>query len=186
MSVDLNPKQWLNDYGSYLFKYAIHRVSDTEVAEDLVQETFLAGIKGRENFKRKSTEKTWLTSILKFKIIDHYRKKNREIPLSKISESSDIESALFDKKGHRLSAASSWGTNPEKHIENAEFMQVLNKCVGKLPSNLSSVFKMKMFEEHESTYICKELQISPNNLWVILHRARLKLKKCISTNWFEK
>lgn len=186
MTVQLNPNTWLDNYGGYLFKYAIHRVSDNEIAEDLVQETFLAGIKSKDNFKGKSTEKTWLTSILKFKIIDHYRKKGKEIPLSKVSETSDIESTMYDKKGHWTSTPVSWGNDPEKHIQNTEFMEVLHKCVSKLPKNLATVFKMKMFEEAESSTICKDLDISPNNLWVILYRSRLKLKECITVNWFDK
>lgn len=183
---NLDPNTWLDNYGSYLFKYAIHRVSDTQIAEDLVQETFLAGIKSKDNFKGKSTEKTWLTSILKFKIIDHYRKKNKEIPISKISENSDIENTLYNKKGRWNSAPTSWGDNPHKHIENNEFMAVLHQCITKLPKNLGLAFKMKMFEELDSSTICKELDITPNNLWVILHRSRLKLKECITHNWFNK
>ncbi|PCJ16219.1 MAG: RNA polymerase subunit sigma-70 [Candidatus Cloacimonadota bacterium] len=186
MKVQLDPNTWLDDYGSYLFKYAIHRVSDTEVAEDLVQETFLAGIKSKDNFKGKSTEKTWLTGILKYKIIDHYRRKNKEIPISKISDKIGIETTLYDKKGHWVSALKSWGDDPEAHLQNSEFMSVLHKCVDNLPKNLSAVFKMKMFDEEPSSTICKELGISPNNLWVILYRSRLKLKECITINWFSK
>ncbi|MCJ8344770.1 sigma-70 family RNA polymerase sigma factor [bacterium] len=184
MSVDLDPKEWLTNYGTYLYKYAIHRVSDIEVAEDLVQETFLAGIKSKDNFLGKSTEKTWLTGILKYKIIDHYRRKNKEIPFSKISEKNGIESTLFDKKGHWIGQSSFWSADPEKQVQNSEFMKVLHNCVNKLPKNLATVFKMKMFSEEDSSVICKELNISPNNLWVILYRSRLKLKECITTNWF--
>ena len=186
MGGQLNPNQWVENYGDYLYKYAIKRVSHSDVAEDLVQETFLAGIKSKNNFQGKSTEKTWLTGILKFKIIDHYRKKNKETPASKISDKPGIENVLFDHTGHWVSTPSSWENNPEVSFQNNEFMVTLKNCVDKLPKNLASVFSMKMFDEEDSNTICKELNISSNNLWVILYRARLRLKECINQNWFTK
>lgn len=188
----LEPHQWVERYGDYLFNYAIVRVNDTEKAEDLVQETFLSGLKAKDNFLGKSTERTWLISILKRKVIDTYRKQYS----SKESSMSDYEQNISDGdfyrsegpfNGHWLEGKGphSHSLMPEGEIEQKELVTIIQQCISKLPPNLASAFVMKMIDETESDEVCKELGITPSNLWVMLHRARLKMRQCIESKWLK-
>ena len=177
-------------YGDYLYNYTIVRVNDREKAEDLVQETFLAGLKAKENFLGKSTERTWLISILKRKIIDTYRKQyaSKESSMSEFEQ--DISDGDFYRaedpfRGHWLEGKGphSHSLLPEGEIEQAELMQIIQECISKLPPNLASAFVMKMIDEAESDEVCKELGITSSNLWVMLHRARLKMRECVESKW---
>jgi RNA polymerase sigma-70 factor (ECF subfamily) len=186
----IEPQKWVERYGDYLFNYAITRVSDAVKAEDLVQETFLAGLKGKKNFQGRSSERTWLISILKRKIIDTYRKRasSKESSITEYGDSiSDSDFYRTDDpfKGHWLEGKgpNSNSLLPEGEIEHAELSLIIEKCIELLPPNLASVFIMKMIDEAPSEEICKELNITSSNLWVILHRARLKLRNCLETNW---
>ena len=186
----LEPQHWVERYGDYLYNYTIVRVNDREKAEDLVQETFLAGLKAKENFLGKSTERTWLISILKRKIIDTYRKQyaSKESSMSEFEQ--DISDGDFYRaedpfRGHWLEGKGphSHSLLPEGEIEQAELMQIIQECISKLPPNLASAFVMKMIDEAESDEVCKELGITSSNLWVMLHRARLKMRECVESKW---
>ena len=183
----LYPQSWVDNYGDYLFSYSIIRLSDPDMAADVVQETFLSALKAKDNFKGNSTEKTWLTSILKRKIIDIYRKRNT---LKETSMQDSINDENFFNyegpiKGHwkEENGPHSNSLMPEGEVENSELREILEKCISKLPEKLSSVFIMKMVDESSSEEICKELDITPSNVWVMMHRARLKLRNCIEINW---
>jgi len=186
----LEPHRWVERYGDYLFNYAIVRVNEREIAEDLVQETFLAGLKSREGFRGESSERTWLTSILKRKIVDTYRKKNT----SKESSFGEFEHTFLDGDFHKSGdpMKGQWlkgkGPNsnsllPEGDLERAELMKYIRLCIGNLKPQLAAVFIMRMIDEEDSDTICKELGITPSNLWVILHRARLKMRDCLEKKW---
>ena len=186
----LEPQKWLERHGDYLYNYAVARVSDSEKAKDLVQETFLAGLKGKSNFMGRSAERTWLISILKRKIIDSYRKRSssRESSITEYENSiSDSDFYRTDNpfKGHWLEGKGPNSNSflPEGEIEQEELHIIIQKCIELLPANLASVFIMKMIDEASSEEICKELEITSSNLWVILHRARLKLRNCLEINW---
>jgi RNA polymerase sigma-70 factor (ECF subfamily) len=181
----LNPSQWVETHADYLFNYCLRRVYSREIAEDLVQETFLAAYRGKDTFKGNSTERTWLVSILKRKIIDYYRKKGTK------KEDAEIDFELpFYQSGNK---SGQW--NPERtphnwkieeqNIENEEFHKILEYCLSLLPDKWKSTFTLKVMEEMASEKVCKELNLSKSNFWVILHRARLKLRECLEQNWFE-
>ena len=149
----LDPHKWVERYGDYLFNYAVVRVNDTEKAEDLVQETFLSALKAKENFQGKSTERTWLISILKRKVIDTYRKQYS----SKESSMADYEHDISDEdfyrgerpfKGQWLvgKGPHSHSLMPEGEIEKEELAEIIQVCISKLPPNLASAFVMKMIE----------------------------------------
>ena len=180
----LNPSEWVDKYSDYLFNYAITRTHSHEIAEDLVQDTFLSALKAKKSFKGNSSERTWLIAILKRKIIDYYRS------LSKHKETSSSDTKPFRKSGffsgHWLSdkTPSSW--NIEKDIENHELLEIIKYCLSLLPSKWSACFNLKNLEEIPNKEICKELEISESNLWVMLHRARLQLRECLEINWFKK
>lgn len=185
----INPEGWVDEHGDYLFRYALSRVSDMHLAEDLVQETFLGALKSASGFRAGSSVRTWLVGILKRKIIDHYRKSGRFATLN-FSETIATGSADFfpdgEMKGRWKSASApgEWGENPEKIFENREFSQILNDCLGRLPDRLGAVFTLRELENLSSETICKELEITSSNLWVMLYRARSILRRCLEVNWF--
>jgi RNA polymerase sigma-70 factor (ECF subfamily) len=160
------------------------RVRDVSIAEDLVQETFLAALKSRESFKGQAAEKSWLIGILKHKIMDHYRKNSRDQNLNQhVTDEKGFES-FFSQQIKESHGRQSWGDDPSKNAENEEFRTVFQKCLKNIPPKLAQVFTMRELDNMPTEEICKELNISPTNLWVILHRARMGLKNCLETNWF--
>jgi len=186
----LQPSSWVDKYADYLFNFAVVRISDPEQAADLVQDTFLSALKAKNSFQGKSSEKTWLTSILKRKIIDSYRKRKS----TKESSLDDYEQSINDSKffnndgpfkGHWKDESKPHSNSlmPEGEIENSELREIIEKCISLLPENLGAVFIMKMIDDASSEEICKELDITASNVWVMMHRARLRLRSCIETNW---
>ena len=181
-----DPHQWVMKYADYLYDYCLARVNDTELAKDLVQETFLAALEKVENFEGKSTEKTWLTSILKNKIIDIYRRKSS--PLSSLHNNSsyEIKHDFFQQEDGHWNVEQrprEFGISDRDSIDNKEFQQILQKCLEKLPPLWYAVFSMKFMDDQETVKICSELKVSSSNYWVILHRAKVNLRDCLQRNW---
>jgi RNA polymerase sigma-70 factor (ECF subfamily) len=176
--------QWVDLYSDYLFSYAVSRVYSKETAHDLVQDTFLSALKAYSSFEAKSSVRTWLVSILKNKIIDHYRKNARNV------EDQIIDSPFRDGgdfSGHWLETRAPKGKqfDADTMVSHSEFMQVLTACLERLTPQAAAVFSLKVMEELESSEVCKEVGISSSNLWVILHRARLQMRECLETNWIK-
>lgn len=190
MSIDtkhnLEPDKWIANYGDYLLNYANSRVSSIEIAEDLLQDTFMAALKSRSGFRGDSTERTWLTAILKRKIIDYYRKKSTKNELNESKISNPFMDAGF-LEGHweKSSAPKDWNDRDPESLHQKEFQAILQECISILPEKWRGVFMLKVMEEMESDEVCKELGFSTSNLWVILHRARLRLRECIENNWLD-
>lgn len=179
----VNPDKWVDLYSDYLFNYTIARVNDRVIAQDLVQDTFLAGLKSMKNFKGEATERTWLISILKRKIIDYYRKinSNKGQAEVRISYNTDQETEgdwLEERVGDPFDKTA------QDSLENEELGEAIYLCIDKLPQKQADVFKMKTILGHETETICNELNITPSNLWVIIHRARTALADCLKENWF--
>jgi RNA polymerase sigma-70 factor (ECF subfamily) len=173
---------WVKNHGDYLFNFAIGQVRDTNVAEDLVQETFLAALKSQNNFSGRSSERTWLVGILRHKLYGHLRKTCRERavrvePLPHEDEDAWDESVLWI---HQVAAES---TSPGRRIELAEFRQHLERAMGKLPSRIAQVFQLYTIEERPNEEVCERLNISESNLWVMLHRARKQLRAELDGWW---
>lgn len=179
----LDPSKWVDRYADYLYNYTIAKVNDQILAEDLVQETFLAGLKSASGFKGDASERTWLISILKRKIIDHYRRSNSKKGKAevKINFTQDGQ-----QEGHWLEerVADAGRINIEQEMQNEELGIAIEECISKLPEKQARVFRMKTIEGIETEDICKELNITPSNLWVIIHRARTALMSCLEKNWF--
>ena len=189
----LNPEKWIDSYADYLYSFAYNRVNDADTAQDLVQETFLSALKAKYNFIGEAAEKTWLVSILKRKIIDLYRK-NAAHPQQSFEESEQYKVAYSHyftddgfREGHWQSnhAPKTWNASAKNNIEQKEFKHILAQCLGKLPKVWSSVFSLKYLEEEESETICKELEITSSNYWVIIHRAKLQMRECLEKNWIK-
>ena len=177
------PDKWVDNYADYLFNYAVVRVNNEMLAKDLVQETFFAGLKSAKKFEGKSSERTWLISILKRKVIDYYRKINSRKGQAEIKmnfyEFGDREGDWIEER-----VPQSWNNEAERNIENQELKEQIDKCIDSLPEKYAMVFKMKTIREFETEEICKELEITSSNLWVIIHRARTQLRGCLEKNWF--
>lgn len=182
---ELVPADWLDEYGDYLYSYAISRVNSRDHAQDIVQETLLAAFRTHENFSGKSSVKTWLTTILRSKIVDYFRTKGAKIVVSYEDFHSPFKSEE-PFKGHWTDSKTpqGWDVDAIAKIESKEFVTVLEQCMDALPENWRSVVSLKLLEDHKTDFICKELNISPSNLWVIIHRAKLKLRDCLEINWF--
>ncbi len=178
----INPSHWVKLYGSMLYGYTLKRVNDREVAEDLVQDTFVAALRAKKNFEERSSERTWLFAILKNKIIDYYRGKGRS-QTENIDESDTLD-YLFNEKGVWKDSIDLWGSNPDKQVEEKEFSKILKRCIGFLPEVQQRVFTLRDMQSLSGEDICKVLNISSSNLWVLTHRARHQLRSCLTQNWF--
>lgn len=183
----LDPSTWLELYGDYLYRYAVMRVNNPSVAEDLVQETFLAGIRSLKNFGGRSTLKTWLTGILKFKVMDYYRKSSREKTFTQLTSFfDDEEKEHFGEDGHWLNgdfSPAEWSAEQWESVDRKEFMAQFLACSEKLPQKIKQVYLMREVDGIDSKEIVEQLGITPQNLWTILHRARMALRKCLQDNW---
>lgn len=176
----LDPEEWVDAYGDEFYRYARSRLRDSQAAEEVVQETFLAGIVHQEEYSGRGSQKAWLHTILRRKLIDLLRKR------AKLEQSwggeTDPTVFFFDEKGR-------WKPNtlpqvgPDDRLNTSELWSVVQKCLEQLPAGQADVFVLSVMEEWTSEEICKELQISSSNLWVRLHRARLSLARCVSLKW---
>ena len=179
----LNPNKWIDLYADYLFNYTISRVNDKEMAQDLVQDTFFAGLKSMKNFKGEASERTWLISILKRKIIDHYRKINSKKGQAEVrityNNDTETEGDWLEEQ-----VADPFDKTAEDIIQNEELGDAIYDCLSKLPEKQAVVFRMKTIEGFETEAICNELNITASNLWVIIHRARTAMAACLEDNWF--
>lgn len=182
----IDPRQWVKKYADYLYTYAVARVNDEEQARDLVQETFLAALEKIKSFEGRSSESTWLTAILKNKIIDLYRKNSSGLSKKiEISNEQEEQRDFFDPDDGHWKAdfiPKDMGAD-EDLLVSAEFAAVFQKCMGKLPVLWSSVFTMKHMDDEVTETICEALKITPSNFWVIMHRAKLNLRACLQKNW---
>jgi len=179
----LHPENWVDQYADYLFNFAVSRVSNAELAKDLVQETFFAGLKSAKNYKGTAAERTWLIAILKRKVIDHYRKINSikgkaEVRMT-YSSQNDTDGDWLEEQ-----VADPFSILENDEIENEELGLAIQECISKLPKKQSLVFTMKTIQGMSTEDICKELGINPSNLWVMIHRARTALMSCLNQNWF--
>jgi RNA polymerase sigma-70 factor (ECF subfamily) len=185
VDADLFAKE-LAAHRDYLLRVARLSLRDADAAEDVVQETLVAALSGRERFSDRSSVRTWLTGILKHKIIDAIRQKQRQ-PIAAVNFGAEADlhafDPLFTDSGAWEAPPADWG-DPVNALSRQEFMEVLARCLERLPPATARVFMMREVYELESDEICKELTITANNLWVILYRARMALRHCLEQNWF--
>jgi len=182
-----DPERWLQKFGDYLFHYALQRLHDTAHAEDMVQETLVAAFHARKNYTGQGSEKTWLTGILKHKIIDFIRKQVRESTVDNINALSDATAEsgtnnLFDTRGHWIRPPQNWG-NPDKMLQNSQFMDTFEQCLKRLKPILARIFTLKELTGLTTKEICNELDITTTNSNVMLYRARMSLRQCLELRW---
>ena len=184
-----DPKEWVEKHGDALFGYVLRYVSNRSVAEDLVQETLLAALKGRASFSGASPERTWLIGILKNKVVDHYRKTGRETKLTEPEKYSDSGDEDYISSGpdagswlpQRRPAA--WSVDPNDPVEQQQFWDHLQRCLEALDKRLARVYSLRDIQEIDYEEVCNVLAVTPTNLRVMLHRARKLLRRCLETGW---
>lgn len=189
MSTDRDtPEQWLEQHGTVLYRYALLQLRDPHRAEDAVQETFLAALQAKTQFSGGSSRRTWLVGILKHKIIDQFRRDSRETSLDDPDGArpndmleQTVESS-FLPDGHWAAKLGDWD-HPEMALESSQFWNILQLCLDLLPKRLAQLFMLRELFEEESESICKDMSITPNNLWTMLYRARIGLRKCLDSRW---
>jgi RNA polymerase sigma-70 factor (ECF subfamily) len=187
---DVSPESWLSDYGDQLYRYAMLHVGNPAQAEDLVQETLVAGLEGLDRFAGRASEKTWLTGILRHKILDYLRRSGREMA----SGDGDIEAladsaatdigTMFDERGHWMTPPQDWGL-PEQRETDQQFLQVLARCMRGLKPAMATAFVLKELDGHSNQQISKELGVSDSNCGVLLYRARMSLRRCLDLRWVD-
>jgi len=166
-----------------MLQWARSRVPQKEIAEDLVQDTFIVAFEKIDTFQERSQIKTWLFSILKNKISDYFRASFK-------METRPLNDKFF------LAESDSWKKNEFYHswdigdegqlLDNVEFKAVLEECQKKLPGSWNHAVVLKYFSEKDADEICKEMGITTTNYWQLIHRAKLQLRKCLDINWFKK
>jgi RNA polymerase sigma-70 factor (ECF subfamily) len=168
-----------------LVRFAQLQLRNASLAEDAVQDALIAVLEKPDRFAGQSSLRTYVTGILKFKIIDQLRAATRERQFDTAEGESDDDfvDALFKADGHTVDQPRDWG-NPDNTLEQKDFFRVLEACLDKLPAKTARVFMMREWLELETEEICKELAISTSNAWVLLYRARLRLRECLDLNWF--
>lgn len=181
-SKTLNPAEWVDQYGDYLYRYAVSRLRDGDAAEEVVQETFVAALRHVDQYEAKGSERAWLLGILKRKIIDLIRARNRTTSLAD-EDSNDPSEALFDRSGSWQKEIRSAHYAPLDSLEREDFWRILRGCLDKLPARQADVFVLREMDDQTTEKICQELEITASNLWVILYRARLQLSNCMKSRW---
>lgn len=180
-----SPDAWLDEHGAALYKYALVHTRDEYKAEEAVQETLLAALQARDRFSGESSVRTWLIGILKHKIMDMFRRDAREVQLEDPDDAEvgdPLTEEIFKPNGHWQDKPSDWG-NPEEMLERGQFMAILQRCLDALPPRLARLFMLREVMEENTENICQELAITPTNLWTMLYRARLGLRRCLDRNW---
>lgn len=177
----LDPKD-LDSHRPQLLKYAMLQLRNHAQAEDVVQETLVAAIKGAATFAGGSTVRTWLIGILKHKIVDTIRKGSREQSLDQYEASADDMDALFQPDGHYLDKPADWG-DPEEALSRRRFFEILEQCMNSLPKATAQAFAMREVMGLDTKEICTSLRITDSNCWVLLYRARMRLRECLERNW---
>ena len=186
----LEPTYWLDHHGDYLFRYALTRVRDAAVAEDLLQETLLAAMCGYQEHEGRSSERTWLVGILRHKIVDHFRRLARMPEFQVENDEGGSDADFFEGEGpwrghwREDQAPVSWPLDTVTLLESKEFWETLERCLARLSPQMAAAFTLREIEGLSSAEICEILGVSPNNLWVLLHRGRVKLRHFLEAEWF--
>jgi RNA polymerase sigma-70 factor (ECF subfamily) len=178
----VDPAVWVDRHADALFQYAMARLGSRHVAEDLVQDAFLAALRSN-NFAGQSEERTWLIGILKHKVVDYLRRRDRERPASEL-QSEERREDLFDEKGGWRVQPAPWPVTRGDSLESKEFWEVFRHCLDRLPRKMQTAFSLREMDDCSTKDLCEILQVSPSNLGVLLYRARMALRRCLEINWF--
>jgi RNA polymerase sigma-70 factor, ECF subfamily len=178
----------IESHRPYLLRYALAHLRDAQLAEEAVQDALLAALESLGSFGGRSSLRTWLTSILRFKVADLQRRAVAE--RARIEPTEEFQGGeeawldgLFDATGHWRDPPQAW-TDPEAALEQRRFWEVFEGCLDALPSAAARVFFKREVMGEDTEAICNDERISASNCWVILHRARIALRGCLEKSWF--
>jgi RNA polymerase sigma-70 factor (ECF subfamily) len=175
-----DPTEWLERYGDALYCYALSRLRRPHDAEEAVQEALLAALQARHDFQGRSHPRSWLLGILRHKVLSRLRARARREP----GADGHDQDAFFNARGHWRKPAVLWG-DPAGAAERRDFWRVVDSCLGRLPPRMAAAFTLRTLDELARDEVCADLAISPANFWVLLHRARLRLVRCLQLHWFD-
>jgi RNA polymerase sigma-70 factor (ECF subfamily) len=178
---------WVTEYSDNLYRYALQRMQQEDLCKDIVQETFLSAWRNMDGYKGEASVKNWLFVILKSKIADHYRKSHTRIMIDTVRQQHN-EHAFFDEENHWRKGLypKPWSVDFTNGIEAKEFQHVFRSCGKKMKALQTRVFVMKYVDGMDSDEICKELDLTSSNYWVLVHRAKVQLRACLEKNWMQK
>jgi RNA polymerase sigma-70 factor (ECF subfamily) len=179
-----DPEDWVDRYGDCLYRYALIRLRSSDLAADVVQETFLEALRARGSFAGRSSERTWLVGILRHKIGDHLRRARREPAIGNGEAAGGEGDWPFDHRGHWRAAPADWGRDPSREMETREFWDVFHRCLSQLPPSLADAFFLRELDGLSAEEVQQNLGITPVNFWKRLHRARVLLRQCLESRWF--
>jgi RNA polymerase sigma-70 factor (TIGR02943 family) len=194
VSPTVDPSLWVDRHGDYLYRFALLRLRDPAAAEDAVQETLLAALQSHERFAGRGSERTWLTGILKHKIIDHFRRAARTAQPDGEDDAWMEHNELFQQSGEWVghwdfdnkADPVEWKADPASALERSEFREAFGRCLRGLPERVARAFTLREVEGLMSDEICDVLGVTASNLWVMLHRARAQLRHCLEMGWFRR
>ncbi|MFZ3088522.1 MAG: sigma-70 family RNA polymerase sigma factor [Methylotenera sp.] len=181
----LDSHKWLEEHGDYLFRFAVFKLKNAALAEDMVQETLLSALSAKDGFTFKATVRTWLTAILKNKIIDHWRHQGQEISFADLMDGAGEGQSVddfFDKAGRWLDMPNVY-PNPDSALESKQFWRVFEGCLSRLKPQQAEVFLAKEIHGMSNDEISESYTLSSNNVWVLMHRARVAMGKCLELHW---
>lgn len=183
--IETSPVNWAAKYYRYLFSFSMSRVKDKQKAEDMVQDTFVKALTKKAQFQGSSSERTWLTAILKNNIYDAQRRGAKVIPTSRVADSDTDDEDFFEENGswQKGAAPAMWQSEEIDRLEQKELAGTMEKCINVLPEHWAYIFKMKYMDDEASEVICERMDISAQNFWTIIHRAKLKLRSCMERLW---
>jgi len=187
----LRAERWVEAHADVLYRHALLRVRQPSVAEDLVQETLLAAWNSPAERQERDerAERSWLFGILRHKVADHFRKQAREATPYDPATLADLEASQFEGGGwpgthwSSVTGPGVW-SQPEASLHQQEFLKALEACTRQLPEKVGQAFLLRELDGHGVREICSTLGVSQNNLFVMLHRARLALRRCLELKWF--
>ena len=178
----LDPEGWQEKHGNYLYRYALCRLRNPELAEEKVQETFVGALHTQQRFQGRASERTWLTSILRRKIFDHFRTINRERSFDNALLEKVSPDSHFDRRGKWIAGPNKWYWEPDSALRQKEFLDIFHRCLSKIPDRLAQVFVLREVDGHKGDEICAIMDISRTNFGVMLDRARMRLRRLMETN----
>lgn len=181
----VDPELWLDQHGDYLYRFAFSRIRNRATAEDLVQETLLTAMKKIDSFEGRSSVRTWLAGIMRFKVIEQLRKSNKESSQVSYDDTSEPSDGTFDKLQHWNKTITNWADDPRQNFESKEFLSQLEGCLSKLREKQRLAFLLSVVDENDSDAVCGAIGVNENNLFVLLYRARMRLRGCLEANWIE-
>lgn len=181
----LDSHTWLEEHGDYLFRFAVFKLKNSALAEDMVQETLLSALSAKDSFASQSSVRTWLTAIMKNKMVDYWRRHGREISVADLMDDADGGGSVddfFDKAGRWADMPNVY-PNPDSALESKQFWSIFEDCLSKLKPQQAEVFLAREVHGMSSEEVSESYSLSSNNVWVLMHRARVAMGKCLELHW---